>query len=333
MAASAASDVTATETFMSRLQFHPDGSLRHLLSIDGIDRALLIELLDRAQRHVCRPGEGPRFGKELAGVTVANLFFEPSTRTRASFEIAARRLGAEVLNLDMGGSSAAKGESVLDTVLTLEAMNVDVFVIRHRESGVHEALAEHVAPHVSIVNAGEAHLNHPTQGLLDVLTIRQHKPDFDKLRVAIVGDVRHSRVARSAVQALVALGVRDLRLVGPPALLPAADENLAGARFTDMDEGIRDCDVVMMLRIQKERMQVGDVPDVVEYHHRYGMNAERLEALGRNVIVMHPGPMNRGIEIADAVVDDPRVVIRNQVNNGVAMRMAVLESVMENRKA
>ncbi|HEX7047974.1 MAG TPA: aspartate carbamoyltransferase catalytic subunit [Gammaproteobacteria bacterium] len=308
------------------------GKLRHLLSLDGLGRARITALLDRAQAFVARPGESVTTSDALRGVTVANLFFEASTRTRASFEIAAKRLGANVLNLDINLSSAAKGETVLDTVHTLEAMNVDVFVIRHSETGVQEMIADKVAPHVAVVNAGEAHANHPTQGLLDALTIRQHKPEFENLRVAIVGDIRHSRVARSAVHALAALGVEDLRLVAPKALLPA-DEEMTGKHFTDMDEGIRDCDVVMMLRIQKERMREGSIPDTLEYHQKFGMDERRQEIIQPDAIVMHPGPMNRGVEISDAVADGPRSVILEQVNNGVAVRMAVLATLLENRSA
>jgi len=315
---------------LNKLQLDAQGRLRHLLSLDGLDAARLTALLDRAQQHAVRPGAVVPMHDTLRGITVANLFFEASTRTRASFELAARRLGAEVLNLDINLSSGAKGETVLDTVRTLQAMNVDAFVIRHAETGIQQMVAENVAPHVAVINAGESHANHPTQGLLDALTIRQHKADFENLRVAIVGDIRHSRVARSAIHALTALGVEDMRLVAPKSLLPV-DEELPGRDFTDMDDGIRDCDVVMMLRIQKERMQSDSIPDFAEYHRRFGMNEQRLEIIQHDAIVMHPGPMNRGVEIADSVADGPRSVIFEQVNNGVAVRMAVLATLLENR--
>jgi len=302
---------------------------RHLISIADLDRAALLALLDRAQRYVARPGEPVVRNRSLEGRTVANLFFEASTRTRASFELAARRLGADVLNLDINLSSTAKGETVRDTVATLQAMNVDAFVIRHAESGIQRMIADFVAPHVSVINAGESHLNHPTQGLLDALTILQHKGDFANLVVAIVGDIRHSRVARSASQALRLLGVKELRLVGPAALLP--EDGVEGTRITSMDEGIRGCDVVMMLRIQKERMQAGSIPDAAAYHREYGMDARRLALLADDAIVMHPGPMNRGVEISDEVADGPRSVILDQVNNGVAVRMAVLETLLERK--
>ncbi len=317
---------------MNDIQLDSAGRLRHLLSLDGLDTARLRALLDRAQSFVVRPGETVRAHDTLRNVTVANLFFEASTRTRASFEIAARRLGANVLNLDINLSSAAKGETVLDTVHTLQAMNVDAFVIRHAETGVQRMVAENVAPHVAVINAGESHANHPTQGLLDALAIRQHKPDFENLRIAIAGDIRHSRVARSAVHALATLGVRNIRLVAPESLLPAEGE-MRGDNFTDMDEGIRDCDVVMMLRIQKERMQAGSIPDFAEYHRRFGMDERRLGLIRPDAIVMHPGPMNRGVEISDAVADGPQSVVFEQVNNGVAVRMAVLATLLEQRGA
>ena len=303
--------------------------LRHLLGLDRLSREQLVALLDRAQEFRCPTGAPPVMHDLLRGKTVANLFFEPSTRTRASFELAAKRLGATVLNLDMATSSVTKGESELDTMKTLEAMNVDLFVIRHRQDGMQDWLAEQVGEHVSIVNAGSGHTQHPTQGLLDMLTIRHHKPDFNKLHVAIVGDIRHSRVARSAIHALDLLGVGDLRLVAPENLLPRSDEGLPGEPFTDMDAGIRGADVVMMLRIQKERMQESDIPDGNDYHRRFGLTTERLKLLADRPLVMHPGPMNRGVEIADEVADGPHSVILEQVNNGVAARMAVLAALLD----
>ncbi len=284
-------------------------------------------ILDRAESYRRFPGQPAYEGRELAGVTVANLFFEPSTRTRASFDLAARRLGAHVLNMDMQSSSRAKGETVLDTLYTLEAMNTDIFVIRDSEAGMPEFLVDHVAAHVSVISAGEAHVSHPTQGLLDALTIRAHKRRFAGLKVAIVGDIRHSRVARSAAQALGTLGTTDLRLVAPSMLLPD-DREFAGARrFTRIEDGIAGADVVMMLRIQKERMADSAALDEAAYFREFGLNAERLKLASPSALVMHPGPMNRGVEIASDVADGPRSVIREQVNNGVAVRMAVLASI------
>ena len=309
---------------MSALQFSSDGRLKHLLTLEGLGAAALTALLDQAERFRTTPGETPRRHDVLAGRTVVNLFFEPSTRTRSSFELAARRLGADVLNLEIGASSAVKGESLEDTLYTLEAMDADVFVVRHRDAGVPELLAHHAAPHVHVLSAGEAHLSHPTQGLLDALTIRRHKQRFDGLAVAIVGDIKHSRVARSAVQALSTLGTRDIRLAGPKSLLPKKGE-LAGEFFSDADAAIAGADVVMMLRIQKERMKKAAVPTAAAYFKRYGLDGKRLKKAKPDAIVMHPGPMNRGIEIAAEVADGPQSVIREQVANGVAVRMAVLQ--------
>ena len=308
---------------MSELQRDSQGRLQHLLTLEGLERRTLVDLLDRAQRFCVRPGTVVKRHDLLAGRTVANLFFEPSTRTRASFELAARRLGAEVLNLDMSMSSAVKGESLVDTLYTLEAMNVDLFAVRHKDAGVPELLARHAAPHVHVLNAGEAHLSHPTQGLLDTLTIRQRKHDFEHLAVAIVGDIKHSRVARSAVQALHILGTQDIRLAGPKSLLPRKDE-MRGELFTDMEKAIRGADVIMMLRIQKERMRSGNIPGAQAYFKRYGLSAARLKLAKPDAMVMHPGPMNRGVEIAADVADGPHSAIRIQVNNGVAVRMAVM---------
>lgn len=310
---------------MNDIQLDARGRLRHLLTLDGVDRQTLTNLLDRADAFRAAPGESPRRHTWLAGRTVANLFFEPSTRTRASFELAARRLGADVLNLDIAASSAVKGESLEDTLYTLEAMNVDVFVVRHKDTGVPALLAGHAQEHVHVLNAGESHVSHPTQGLLDAFTIRRHKPDLAKLSVAIIGDIKHSRVARSAVRALVTLGARDIRLAGPKALLPKKGE-MNGELFTDADKAVAGADVVMMLRIQKERMGKSAVPSAAAYFKRYGLDAKRLKRAKPNAIVMHPGPMNRSIEIATEVADGPQSVIREQVSNGVAVRMAVLQS-------
>ena len=308
---------------MSAAQSDARGRLQHLLTLEGMQLPALTALLDQAQRYCVRPGGTVRRYDTLAGKTVANLFFEPSTRTRASFELAARRLGAEVINLNIADSSTAKGESLVDTLYTLEAMNIDLFVVRHKDAGVPELLARHAAPHVHILNAGEAHVSHPTQGLLDALTIRQHKPDFGSLSVAIVGDIKHSRVARSAVQALSILGTRDIRLAGPKPLLPRKGE-LPAELFTDVDKALRGADVVMMLRIQKERMRAGTVPSTRAYFRRYGLDPARLKLAKPDAIVMHPGPMNRGVEIAPEVADGAQSLIRRQVNNGVAVRMAVM---------
>jgi aspartate carbamoyltransferase catalytic subunit len=310
-------------------QFRGDGSLRHLLTLEGLSGAQILALLDRSQGYVRPRGQRPASNQKLKGVTVANLFTEPSTRTRVSFELAAKRLGADVVNLEVQLSSRVKGESMLDTVFTLEALHVDVLVIREAEAGVLSLVANNVAPHVSVLSAGEAHLSHPTQGLLDALTVRQHKQGFDNLSVAIVGDIQHSRVARSAYQVFRALGVPDLRIIAPPAFMPKDPEFAGCSRHATLKAGLKDVDVVMMLRIQKERMTHASLPDADRYFSKYGLTPERLAVAKPDAIVMHPQPMNRGIEIASDVADGPQSVIRDQVRNGVSVRMAVLETVME----
>jgi aspartate carbamoyltransferase catalytic subunit len=312
-------------------QRRADGSLRHLLTLEGLTRAEIHSLLDRAQGYVRDRGVHAARSDKLHGLTVANLFTEPSTRTRVSFELAAKRLGADVVNLEMQLSSRAKGESMLDTVFTLESLHVDVFVIRDAVPGVCELVADHVAPHVCVLSAGEAHLSHPTQGLLDALTIRQHKLQFENLAVAIVGDIRHSRVARSAWHVLRTLGVGELRIVAPPGLMPDAGEFAGCLRHEQIENGLIGADVVMMLRIQRERMSEANAPVGEEYFLRYGLTPERLSFARPDVIVMHPQPMNRGVEITSEVADGRQSVIRDQVANGVAVRMAVLEAICEER--
>jgi aspartate carbamoyltransferase catalytic subunit len=315
------------------IQRDPDGRLRHLITLEGLSRAEITNLLDFAQFYVRAASDLPARDQSLAGHTVANLFFEPSTRTRVSFELAARRLGADVVNLDMQSSSRVKGETVLDTIYTLQAMHADILVMRDAEPGLPAFVARYVAPHVSILNAGEAHLSHPTQGLLDALTIRQHKRDFAKLTITIVGDIAHSRVARSAWQVFSALGTKELRLAGPSSFLPPENTFAGARRFTDVGQAIEGADVVMALRIQKERMDRAHIPDEASYCREYGVTAERLAKAQPDVIVMHPGPMNRDVEIAGDVADGPRSVIQQQVANGVAVRMAVLATIARNVQA
>ena len=309
------------------IQLRSDGSLRHLLTLETLPRGLIERLLERAQRVARTPGERPPLGTQLAGFTVANLFTEPSTRTRVSFELAAKRLGAQVVNLEVQLSSRVKGESMLDTVYTLEALHVDVMVIRDAEAGVPQLVAQHVRSHVSVLSAGEAHVAHPTQGLLDALTVRQRKGRFEPLSIAIVGDVRHSRVARSAYHVFKALDTGEIRIVAPPAFMPESDEFQGCVRHTTLAKGLKDVDVIMMLRIQRERMSQAALPDADRYFAKYGLTPERLALAKPDAIVMHPQPMNRGTEIASDVADGPQSVIRTQVSNGVAVRMAVLLEV------
>ena len=312
----------------SALQIDQNGNLRHLLTLKGLDKALLVDILDDAETFLTEPGDLPARSQSLAGRTVGNLFFEASTRTRASFDLAGKRLGADVLNLDVNTSSRKKGESVLDTIYTLEAMQVDIMVVRDASAGVPAYIARHVKPHVSILNAGESDVSHPTQGLLDMLTIRQHKGSFENLVVAIVGDIRHSRVAMSASQALETLGVGELRLISPPVLAPD-EEQVPGAKILhNLRDGLKDADVVMALRIQRERIgNLDGIPGIDEYFANFGVSRESIKAAKPDAIVMHPGPMNRGIEIEGVLADGPQSVITQQVRNGVAVRMAVLDRI------
>ena len=315
---------------MNDLQFRADGRLRHLITLAGFDRARIVALIERAEalRRDSRGGTRPL--DLLGGRTLINLFFEPSTRTRTSFDLAAKRLGAQVINFDIARSSAVKGESLLDTIHTLEAMHCDAFVVRHQETGTPEHIARHLRSAAAVLNAGDGNHAHPTQGLLDALTIHRRRRDATALRVVICGDIRHSRVARSDAHAFGALGVRDLRLCAPPSLLPerGSDEFPGCALFSDFDEAIEGCDAVVMLRLQKERMDLAAIPSEAEYFARYGLSRERLARANEGCLVMHPGPINRNVEIADDVADGAQSLILEQVTNGVFMRMAVLAELL-----
>jgi aspartate carbamoyltransferase catalytic subunit len=302
--------------------------LRHFTTLEHLPRETLERLLDRAEslRDAC--AHGTRKLDVLTGRTVLNLFFEPSTRTRTSFELAARRLGADVVNFDIGFSSTSKGEELYDTLHTLEAMHLDAIIVRHKQSGTPDELVRHAMSGVSVINAGDGNRAHPTQGLLDALTIRQHRPDFEKLTVAICGDIKHSRVARSDIHALSTLGVKEIRLCGPAALMPATDEFPQARHFDDFDKAISGVDAIIMLRLQKERMESTDLPDEAAYFNRYGLDRRRLALAGHGCLVMHPGPLNRGIEIASDVADGAQSRILEQVGNGVFVRMAVLDEVL-----
>ena len=302
--------------------------MRHLLTLDGMPRATVVELLDRAQHFADLRGDVDA----LKGIAACTLFFEPSTRTRMSFQLAAMRLGAHVLNFDVSTSSARKGETALDTMRNLEAMGVRGFIVRHHDDGAVAQLAAAAGEGTALLNAGDGRSNHPTQGLLDMLTLRQAKgDDFARMRIAIVGDVKHSRVARSDLHALRALGAFDIRVCGPAALLPEA-ATLAGCRVThDLDEAIDGADAVITLRLQRERMEDGLVESLDGYHRDYGITEARLRSAAPGALVMHPGPINRGVEITDEVADGPRSLILRQVANGVAVRMAVLERLLAAR--
>lgn len=302
--------------------------LRHLTSLENLPRETIERLLDRAEslRDAC--AHGTRKLDVLAGRTVLNLFFEPSTRTRTSFELAARRLGADVINFDIGLSSTSKGEELFDTLHTLEAMHLDAIIVRHKHSGTPDELVLHAMSGVSVINAGDGNHAHPTQGLLDALTIRQHRPDFGNLTVLICGDIKHSRVARSDINAFTALGVKEIRLCGPAEMLPTLDEVPQGRRYEDFDQAIDGVDAVIMLRLQKERMASIELPDETAYFAHYGLDRRRLALAAPGCLVMHPGPINRGIEIASDVADGAQSRILEQVGNGVFVRMAVLNEVL-----
>ena len=308
-------------------QLNSHGELIHLLSTEGLSREHLTHILDTAAQFVSINDREVKKVPLLRGKSVFNLFFENSTRTRTTFEIAAKRLSADVINLDIARSSASKGESLLDTIANLSAMAADIFVVRHSESGAPYLIAQNVAPHVHVVNAGDGRHAHPTQGLLDMYTIRHYKGDFTNLRVAIVGDVLHSRVARSDIHALTTLGCPEVRVVGPKTLVPASFAQLGVQVFHELEEGIRDCDVVIMLRLQNERMSGALLPSSQEYFHSFGLTPEKLLRAKPDAIVMHPGPINRGVEIDSAVVDGPQSVILPQVTFGIAVRMAVMSIV------
>jgi aspartate carbamoyltransferase catalytic subunit len=306
------------------LQLDENGRLKHFLTVAGLSRETIVQILDTAESFA---SVGERAVKKLPllrGKTIVNLFFEPSTRTRTTFELAAKRLSADVLNINLAVSATTKGESLLDTLRNLEAMHADMFVVRHCDSGAAHFIARHVAPHISVINGGDGRHAHPTQALLDMFTIRRHKGDFENLRVAIVGDVTHSRVARSLTFALNALQVPDIRVVGPRTLMPRAWESLNVQAYTNMEQGLRDVDAIIMLRLQRERMQGALLPSTQEYFHFYGLTEKRLSVAHPDAIVMHPGPLNRGVEIDSEVADGPRSVILQQVSNGIAIRMAVM---------
>ena len=311
-------------------QLNQHGELVHLLSIEGLPADILIQVLDTAASFVSVNDREVKKVPLLRGRSVFNLFFENSTRTRTTFEIAATRLSADVINLDIARSSASKGESLLDTIANLSAMAADIFVVRHGESGAPYLIAQHVAPHVHVINAGDGRHAHPTQGLLDMFTIRHYKKDFRNLTVAIVGDVLHSRVARSDIHALTTLGCAEVRVVGPKTLVPADLSHMGVRVFHSLEAGIRDCDVVIMLRLQNERMSGALLPSAQEFFMSYGLTAEKLQLAKPDAIVMHPGPINRGVEIDSSVVDGVQSVILPQVTFGIAVRMAVMGIVAGN---
>ena len=309
-------------------QLTSDGQLQHLLSIAGLSRETLTHILDTAESFLSLNDRDVKKVPLLRGKSVFNIFFENSTRTRTTFEIAAKRLSADVINLNVEASSTSKGETLIDTMDNLAAMHADMFVVRHNQSGAPYLMAEHLnkigRKDISIINAGDGRHSHPTQGLLDMYTIRHYKKDFTQLRVAIVGDILHSRVARSNIHALTTLGVPEVRVIGPQTLLPSGLREMGAHVYHDMNEGLRDVDVVIMLRLQRERMQGALLPSEAEYFKHYGLSQDKLKLARPDCIVMHPGPINRGVEIASDVADGPQAVILPQVSFGIAIRMAVM---------
>ncbi len=312
----------------TNLQLNDEGKLRHFLSIEGLNQPLLNEILDTAESFTSVTERLIKKVPILRGKTVANLFFEASTRTRSTFELAEQRLSADILSLNIDTSAAAKGESLLDTLRNLQAMQIDMFVIRHQDSGSAHFFAQHVAPGVAVLNAGDGQHEHPTQAMLDMFTIRHHKKDFSQLRVAIVGDILHSRVARSQIHALNILNTAEVRVIGPRTLLPSHAESLGVEVYQDLEKGLEDVDVVIMLRLQRERMQGALLPSEKEYFRQFGLSQERLQRAKPDAIVMHPGPANRGVEIESSVMDGHQSVILQQVSFGIAVRMAVMSMIV-----
>ena len=311
------------------LQLNSLGKLQHFLSIEGQEQSLLTEILDTAESFADISAQQVKKFPLLRGKTIVNLFFENSTRTRATFELAATRLSADVLSMNIATSATSKGESLLDTIRNLEAMQVDMFVVRHSLSGAAHFIAQHTAPHISVINAGDGQHEHPTQAMLDMFTIRRAKQKFSGLRIAIVGDILHSRVARSQIHALNILGAEEVRVIAPKTLLPVEVESLGVSVYHDLTAGLKNVDVIIMLRLQKERMNSALLPSESEYFKCFGLSDEKLKIANKDAIVMHPGPINRGVEISSSVADGPQSVILQQVTNGIAVRMAIMSMAMQ----
>ncbi|NVK37148.1 MAG: aspartate carbamoyltransferase catalytic subunit [Gammaproteobacteria bacterium] len=312
----------------NQIQLNSEGRLKHFLTTEGLSKELLTEIIDTANSFISTQERSVKTVPLLRGKTVVNLFFENSTRTRSTFELAAKRLSANILNLDIARSATSKGETLMDTLWNLESMYSDMFVVRHADSGAAHFIAQHITPNVAVINAGDGRHAHPTQAMLDMLTIHREKGAFENLSVAIVGDILHSRVARSQVYALKTLGCQDVRVIGPNTLIPKDIESLGVRAFNNMQQGLKGVDVIIMLRLQKERMQTALLPSESEYYRLYGLNTDKLAYANPEAIVMHPGPINRGVEIESAVADGPQSVILKQVSNGIPMRMAVMAMAM-----
>ena len=310
-----------------KIQFGSNNKLIHLLNISNMSREQIFEILDLAETYV---DDKQKRYSDLEGRTIASLFFEPSTRTKTTFELASKRLSADFINIDISNSSTLKGESIVDMIKTLEAMSCDMFIVRHSISGTPHYIAKEVGAKISVINAGDGIHAHPTQAMLDMYTIRKYKKDFDNLKVAIVGDILHSRVAKSLITSLTILSVQNINIIGPKILMPENLKDLNVEYFENLEDGISECDVVIMLRLQKERMHEALI-STDDYYKKYGLTSKKLQSASRDVIVMHPGPINRGIEIDSDVADGNNSVILDQVTSGISIRMAIMSMIMNNR--
>lgn len=306
---------------------HLQTILRHLLGMESLNRKTIYTIFKKASHFLHTCIEKDSILNVMHGKLVANLFFEPSTRTRNSFEIAAKRLGALVISPNIDISSTVKGESLIDTIHTFECLGTSIFIIRHTDNYIPQKVASLLSGDASVINAGDGNHQHPTQALSDLFTISQYKSDFTSLRVALIGDIAHSRVARSLIMGLSMMGTSDIRLIAPIALIPPAKDEFAGTVFHTIEEGLQEVDVIVTLRIQQERMTIDEVPDKNNFFANYGLTEQRLTLAKKDAIVMHPGPINRNVEIASVITDSPQSVIRQQVRNGLAIRMAVIESL------
>ena len=310
-----------------KIQFDSNNKLIHLLNISNMSREQIFEILDLAETYV---DNNQKKYNDLEGKTIASLFFEPSTRTKTTFELASKRLSADFINIDISNSSTLKGESIVDMIKTLEAMSCDMFIVRHSISGTPHYIAREVGAKISVINAGDGIHAHPTQAMLDMYTIRKYKKEFDNLKVAIVGDILHSRVAKSLITSLTILSVKNINIIGPKILMPENLNDLNVEYFENLEDGISECDVVIMLRLQKERMHEALI-STDDYYKKYGLTTKKLQSASKEVIVMHPGPINRGVEIDSEVADGNNSVILDQVTSGISIRMAIMSMIMKNR--
>ena len=315
--------------FDYKIQFNSKNQLKHLLNVESLKFEHINEIISLAEYY---ENEKIKKFNDLNGKTIANLFFEPSTRTKTTFELASKRLSADFINIDVANSSTNKGESVLDMIKTLEAMNCDMFIVRHSVSGTSHYVAQEVDKNIAVINAGDGSHAHPTQAMLDMYTIKKNKGDFQNLNISIVGDILHSRVARSTLAALKILSVKNINMVGPKNLMPENINELDANYIQNLEEGITDADVIIMLRLQKERMHEALI-STDEYYKTYGLTEKKIKSAKKDVIVMHPGPINRGIEIDSKVADGKNSVILDQVSSGIAIRMAIMSLIFKNRKS